>query len=98
MKYKGYYRSFLSTLRNCGSVDLSDIYQSTGKRIKNSLLICGSDDPTIPISIVDKLRELTHHLQNIVITESGHYPHFEQPAQVSALITNFLEDRMKGGK
>ena len=90
MQYRGYLRAFLSTLRNYGQMDASEIYRMAGEHDLPVLLISGSHDPSIPGSVQEKMRELIPTLEHYKVNKAGHFPHFEQPVETSSRILAFL--------
>lgn len=90
MEYRGYLRAFLSTLRNCGHMDAAEIYMEAGEGDLPVLMISGSDDPSIPGSVQEKMRKLIPTLEYYKVNKAGHIPHFEQPVETSSRILAFL--------
>lgn len=91
MESAGYLRSFLSTLRNCAYLDVSDRYAKSGTNIP-VMMIIGSEDPSIPSRVQDEISRLIPHIQVKTFDGVGHFPHFERPADVGSLVSQFLAD------
>jgi pimeloyl-ACP methyl ester carboxylesterase len=89
MNYRGYLRAFLSTLRYCAYLDVSDRYEMSGKSIP-VMLITGSEDPSIPPTVQEKLFQLIPQIEMREISGVGHFPHYERPVEVGSSISRFL--------
>jgi pimeloyl-ACP methyl ester carboxylesterase len=90
MQYRGYLRSFLSTLRWCAFEDVSEEYRTIGNVKLPVLMISGSKDPFISSAARDRIAELIPRLEYKEIPGTGHIPHFEQPEEVIHLLLNFI--------
>ena len=90
MQYRGYLRAFISTLRSCVYKDFSVIYRKAGVGNTPVLMILGSHDPSIPLSLQVRMRELIPVVEHFEVKNSGHFPHLEQPEDVSTRIAEFL--------
>lgn len=88
VKYRGFKRALLSTLRNMG--DMPQPYYQVGELGLPVLLIWGRYDHTIPITAIDMLREAIPQAEFHVIEEAGHVPHYEQPGIVNPILIDFL--------
>lgn len=95
MRYRGYLRAFLSTMRSCGKKDVSETYRKAGSDNLPVLLISGTEDPSIPSSVHTRLRELIPNLKHHEIEKSGHFPHYERREEVAARIIEFLHSEVK---
>lgn len=62
-----------------------------------ALVIWGDDDKLIPLEQGERLARELPHARLVVIPEAGHLPHEEQPAEVNALIREFLSARAAFG-
>ncbi len=90
MRFKGFKRSLLSSLRN-GMVDgFPDAYKRLGSLGKPVLLIWGRDDPAVPLAQSKRLLELVPQAEFHVIDDTGHTPHYERPDLVNPLLFDFL--------
>ena len=66
MKYKGFMRALLSTMRNGMLGDFSPVYRKVGKQGTPTLLFWGRDDKTvIPLPIVDHIRAAIRKLSSM---------------------------------
>ncbi len=90
MRYRGYLRSFLSTLRCCAFKDASEDYRIIGSLELPVLMILGSEDPFIKSATRERIGELIPRLQYKEILDTGHIPHFERPEEVSRLLIHFI--------
>jgi pimeloyl-ACP methyl ester carboxylesterase len=91
MKYKGFKRAILSTLRNGAVGDFSAAYRAIGEAGIPTLLIWGEQDQTLPLAHSEIIRELIPGIQFHPITNCGHVPHYEKPEEVNQIISRFLE-------
>ena len=90
MQYKGYLRSFLSTLRYCVFEDATEDYRTIGNLDLPVLMISGSEDSFIRQETRNKIGELIPNLEYNEILDTGHIPHFERPDEVCRLLINFI--------
>lgn len=90
MQYRGYLRSFLSTLRYCVFEDATEDYRTIGNLDLPVLMISGSEDSFIRQETRNKIGELIPNLEYNEILDTGHIPHFERPEEVSRLLINFI--------
>ncbi len=92
MKFKGYKRALLSTLRNDALSDLSPIYQRIGKQEMDSLLIWGVEDQLIPFEFHKRICEAIPNIKFQRIFGAGHIPHYEKPEVVNPILIDFFND------
>jgi pimeloyl-ACP methyl ester carboxylesterase len=91
MKYKGFKRAILSTLRNYMNEDKLPVFIKLGELNKKVLLIWGENDKTTLFEGNVRIREvLDCEFQSI--KESGHLPHLEHPEIVHSKIIHFLNE------
>jgi pimeloyl-ACP methyl ester carboxylesterase len=90
MKFKGFKRALLSTVRSGMLGDFSATYRRVGEQHKPTLLFWGRDDTTVPFAHSDVLRAAIPHLEFHAIDGAGHIPHYEKPAEVNPILLNFL--------
>jgi pimeloyl-ACP methyl ester carboxylesterase len=91
MKYKGFKRALLSTLRNYMNIDKIHLFAEMGKLNKEILLIWGEYDKTTPFTGNERIRAVVE-CEFLHIEESGHLPHIEHPDLVNARIFCFLNE------
>lgn len=89
MKYKGFKKAILSTLRNYMSEDKLVDYVKLGQLQKSVLLIWGEDDQTLPFKGNERIREVVE-CEFLSVKKAGHLPHMEHPDVVNARIIDFL--------
>jgi pimeloyl-ACP methyl ester carboxylesterase len=92
MRFKGYKRALLSTLRHDALSNLSDIYQRIGQQERDSLLIWGIEDKLIPYKFSAIIRNAIPQITFFGIEDAGHIPHYERPEIVNPILLNFLMD------
>ena len=90
MKYRGFNRAILSTLRNFLSRDPVPLYESVKKNNIPVLLIWGKEDKVTPIDGAIKLYSLLSP-EFLLVNEAGHLPHYERPEIVNSAVIDFLE-------
>lgn len=89
MKYKGFKRAILSTLRNFTNDDKLPVYSELNKLNKEVLLIWGEHDKTTPFVENVRIRE-TVKCDFLGVKEAGHVPHLEHPELVHSGLIRFL--------
>jgi len=90
MRYKGFKRALLSTIRHSSLSDLTETYRRVGEQKRPVLLIWGREDQTIPFDTHKRVEETIPHLEFHAIDEAGHGPHGERPELVNPLLIEFL--------
>lgn len=90
MRYKGFKRAILSTIRNHMLDSFLDDYQRVAKLGKPVLLFWGRNDPTVPFRHSDTLREAIPNIEFHAIENCGHIPHYEKPEEVNPILLEFL--------
>ena len=90
MRYKGFLRAILSTIRNGMLDSFHETYQRIGELKKPTLLFWGENDTTVPFAESRDLMAAIPHAEFHPIDNCGHIPHYEQPARVNPLLLQFL--------
>lgn len=90
MRYKGFKRAILSTIRNDMLGSFIDVYEHIGKMNKPVLLFWGPRDHTVPFKHSEILRQVMPKVQFHAIEHAGHIPHYEKPADVNPILLEFL--------
>lgn len=90
MKYKGFRRALLSTMRNMTKLDAIVEYESIGERKCPVLLLWGREDQTISFQDVEMVLQAIPDAEFHPIDEAGHLSHYEQPGVVNPLLIEFL--------
>jgi len=92
MKYKGFRRAILSSIRNMVDIDPPAEYQAVGALKLPVLLIWGKEDQTISSSEIDNVRHLIPGVEFHAIDEGGHLPNYERPEIVNKILVDFMID------
>jgi len=90
MKFKGFKRAILSTIRNNMLESFLDVYERIGGMGKPVLLFWGLHDRTVPFKHSDILRAAMPQVEFHAIEDCGHIPHCENPGRVNAILQRFL--------
>ena len=90
MKYHGFKRALLSTLRTGMLAEDLEVYRRLGDGGKPVALIWGREDRTVPFRHSETFRQLVPQTQFHPIEEAGHIPHFERAQEVNQVLINFL--------
>jgi pimeloyl-ACP methyl ester carboxylesterase len=93
MKFKGFKRAILSSLRNNMLGDFYESYRRVGKLRKPTLLLWGRNDGTVPFEHSDLVRAAIPHAEFHVIEGVGHIPHYEKPEEVNPILLKFLTQK-----
>jgi pimeloyl-ACP methyl ester carboxylesterase len=93
LRYKGYRRAFLSTLRHGPLGNQSEIYERVGKQEPPhpTLILWGRQDRLHPFQSSEKIRKAMPHVEIRILDEAGQAPHVEQPEEVGSLVIEFLK-------
>ena len=91
MKYKGFMRALISTLRNGMLVDFSQVYRRVGELSIPTLLLWGRNDKTVPFDQNDVLRAAIPQVEFHAIENCGHIPQYEKPDEVNPILLEFLK-------
>jgi pimeloyl-ACP methyl ester carboxylesterase len=92
MKYKGFKRAILSTMRSGILGDKLDVYERVGMQARDVLLVWGREDETVPFEHSAQLVEAIPQVKFYPIDGAGHVPHYEKAAEVNPLIVAFYKD------
>jgi pimeloyl-ACP methyl ester carboxylesterase len=90
MRYAGFRRAILSTLRSSASGNDRAMYARYGALEIPTLLIWGREDKTVAFAMSDSLRARIPLATFVPVDSAGHLPHIEQPAITHASILGFL--------
>ena len=91
MKYKGFMRALLSTMRYGMLGDFSSTYRKIGELGTSTQLFWGRNDKTIPFAYNDDIRAAIPQVEFHAIEDCGHIPHYEKPEKVNPLLLEFLK-------
>ncbi|HEY2016954.1 MAG TPA: alpha/beta hydrolase [Bryobacteraceae bacterium] len=90
MRYRGFRRALLETLRNYISHDVTGEYRQLGKSGKPVLLVWGKADQDTPFELSNKVRADVPQAQFHAIDDAAHIPHYEHPELVNPMVIDFL--------
>lgn len=91
MRYQGFKRAILSTMR-CGMLDsFIETYKRVGKLNIPTLLFWGRQDATVPFEHSADILNAMPHTEFHVFENCGHIPHYERPGEVNKILLEFLE-------
>jgi pimeloyl-ACP methyl ester carboxylesterase len=91
MKYKGFKRAILSTIRNNMLDSFIEIYKRVGEIGKPVLLFWGRNDMTVPIAHSNDLLAAMPEARLHVVENCGHIPHYEKPEEVNPVLLEFIQ-------
>lgn len=89
MKYKGFRRALLSTLRNFVCEDQLMVYSDVNKLGKPVLMIWGKEDQTVPFSDNERIRSVLD-VDFLPVDKAGHLAYYERPKIVYPKLIEFL--------
>ena len=91
MRYRGFLRAILSTLRGDALGDQRALYRRAGELGLPVLLIWGCHDRTVPFAYSHEARALMPQAKFYPVEDAGHIPHYERPEVVNPLLVEFLQ-------
>ncbi|MGB7873132.1 MAG: alpha/beta fold hydrolase, partial [Anaerolineales bacterium] len=91
MKYKGFMRAILSTVRNGMLGDFSSSYREVGEQETPTMLLWGRDDKTVPFTHSEHILAAIPGAEFHAFDNCGHLPHYEKPEEVNPLLLEFLK-------
>jgi pimeloyl-ACP methyl ester carboxylesterase len=97
MRYRGFGRALLSTLREDAGVSLDSVYAQVGALGTPTLLLWGTEDSTVSIVHAPEVRRAIPQARYHPIERAGHLPHMERPDVVNPLLIGFLRSVATGG-
>ncbi|QII03690.1 alpha/beta hydrolase (plasmid) [Rhodococcoides fascians A21d2] len=89
-RYQGSLYAFFRTLTDFPLFDQEQLYREIGDLDVPTLLIWGTGDLVTPISSLDRVRDLLHPTELMVVENCGHMVPFERPRLVADSITSFI--------
>jgi pimeloyl-ACP methyl ester carboxylesterase len=92
MRFRGFKRAILSTVRQGMLGDFSDNYRQLEGLDMPVLLIWGRNDRTVPFEQSLFLRQLMPKAGFLPIPDCGHIPHYERPDLVNPKLLGFLQE------
>ena len=90
MRYPGFLRSLLSTIRYGPIQTMADAYGRVGRHPRPVLLVWGVNDKTVPFAISGQVRAALPRAEFHAIEGAGHVPHLEQPERINRILVDFL--------
>ena len=90
MRYPGFLRALLSTIRHGPIQTMSDAYVRVGRHPRPVLLVWGENDKLVPFAISDQVRAALPCAEFHAIEGAGHVPHLEQPELIIRILVDFL--------
>ena len=90
MRYDGFGRALLSTLRHVMTQDSLQDFAALGKRGAPVLLVWGRQDSVVPFAHHEAVQAAIPQLQLLALDEAGHLPHREHPERVATAVIDFL--------
>ena len=93
MKYKGFKRAILSTVRSGLLESGEEVYSRLGQhKDLPVLLFWGEQDETVPFRYSQILLEAVPHAVFHSIANAGHIPHYEKTEEVNPILLEFLNE------
>ncbi|MCP4680811.1 MAG: alpha/beta hydrolase [Desulfobacterales bacterium] len=90
MRYKGFRRAQLTTLRNFASQDQLGVYEQVGRLDKPVLLIWGKEDKTVPFAGNERILDIVK-ADFLAVDAARHLVYYERPDVVNPGLIEFLE-------
>ena len=90
MRYKGFIRAILSSIRNGMLDSFYETYQRVGKLKKPTLLFWGRNDTTVPFTNSREILSAIPHAKFHPIENCSHIPHYEKPGEVNPILSEFI--------
>lgn len=90
MRYFGFGRAILSTIRHVITRDPMPTYRAVGAQRRPVLLIWGEQDQTVPFVLSESVRQALGEHQFLPVADAGHLPHLEHPEVVDPVLLSFL--------
>ena len=93
LKYKGFMRAILSTMRSGMLDSFADVYQQLGAQGTPVALFWGKNDKTVPFEHNVDIRIAVPQAKFYAIDKCGHIPHYEKPNEFNPILLEFLNQR-----
>lgn len=91
MRYKGFRRALLSTMRDFSGRDVRSDYERAGRGGRPVLLLRGEADQTISAKTIEKIRKVIPQAEFHPVKEAAHLPQYERPEVVNPILIDFLK-------
>jgi len=95
MRYKGYKRAVLNTLRHNELYGLEPIFARVGRKAKPAMAIWGDQDSIVPAEHSKRLRRAIPAIELHLIEGAGHTANYEFPDKVNPLLLEFLRNHAR---
>lgn len=92
MRYRGFRRAILSTIREFPSADVLEQYSQLGESDTPVDVFWGREDTTVPFEHSVKLMERLPRARLTVIDQAGHLPHYERPEIFNPLLLELFRN------
>jgi len=92
MKYEGFQRALLSTLRHMPLDDMTDVYRRVGRTARPILIVWGKEDRTTPFAASEQAIQAMPRASLHPIEKAGHLAAFERAEVVNPLLIEFLKE------
>ena len=92
MRYRGFKRALLRTLRNYPLLELDDVYRRVGARGIPCALFWGDDDHVVPFEHHERVQEAIPNIAFHVIPGGSHTVCYDDPEKVNAALLDFLRE------
>lgn len=90
MRYAGFKRAILSTLRSGMLDSFLETYKKIGALKKPTLILWGENDATTPFTDHPRILNALPHAEFHAVKDCSHIPHYEKPEIVNPLLLEFL--------
>ena len=89
MRYRGFRRALLRSLREFMAEDFSGLYSEVGRLGKPTLVFWGRHDRTVPFAHSESVADALG-ARLVVVEDAGHTPHLERPEVFDPELVSFL--------
>ena len=89
MRYRGFRRALLRSLRQFMAEDFSGLYEEVGRLGIPTLLVWGRHDRRVPFAHSGRVADLLG-TELLIVEEAGHTPHLERPDVFEPELVEFL--------
>ncbi len=90
LRYEGYQRAQLSTLRDLPLQSLEPSFRAVGAAGTPVLLVWGRADPVIPFETSQQVQAAIPQAELLAVDRAAHTPNYERPEAVNPAILGFL--------
>ncbi len=92
MRFPGFRKALLATIRHLSSTDPLAEYRALGKRGVPALLVRGVHDATVSAADMERVRQAIPGARFLAVEEAGHLSHYERPEIVNPALIGFLRE------